>query len=163
MPSSGSPRAAASASSRASARDHSGHVKAPRSWSESAIANAWASHGAANVGPASSRGNAGSAARSTSDGVKVVLEHVEVHAVARGPLGTPELARLKANAVAVLRLGVASHRVRIGEREDAVVDADRSAPATDVARKPGVTDRVHPTRDHRVARLELGRHVGGDA
>src|SRR5438309_4791150 len=146
VPSSGSPRAAASASSRASARDHSGHVKIPRSWSDSAIANAWASHGAANVGPASSRGSAGSAARSGLGGVKVVLEQVQIHAVACGNLRTPELARPKAHAVAVLRLGVAAHCVRVGKREDAVVDVDGAVAPTNVARLPGVTSWVDPAR-----------------
>src|SRR2546427_2232830 len=118
MPSSGSPRALAAASSVASASAHSRQVKAPRPCNETVIAKACASHGALNTGPASSRGRAGSARRSTSGGIEVVIPQIEVHAVARGCPVPPKLARGEAHAVAMLGLLVARHRVRVGENED---------------------------------------------
>src|SRR2546427_5850501 len=124
MPSSGSPRALAAASSVASASAHSRQVKAPRPCSETVIAKACASHGALNTGPASSRGRAGRARRSTSGGIEVVIPQVEVHAVACGRLVPPKLACGEAHAVAMLGLLVARHRVRVGENEDAVIAVD---------------------------------------
>src|SRR6266581_7896947 len=136
--------------SAASASAHSRQVKTPRACRETVIAKACASHGALNTGPAWSRGSAGRARRSASGGIEVVIPEIDVHAVARGGAGPPQLARGEAHAVAVLGLLVARHGVGVGEDEDAVVAVDNAALAARVARQARVADGVVVVREDAV-------------
>src|SRR2546427_9776002 len=97
--------------------------------------------------------------RSTSGGIEVVIPELDVHAVARGSGGSPQLARGEAHAVTVLGLLVARHGMGVREDEDAVVAVDDAAPAACVARQARVADGMVVVREHSVAGLEFGRHV----
>src|SRR5207245_1008617 len=71
----------------------------------------------------------------------------------------PELARGEAHAVAMLRLLVARHRVRVGEDEDAVIAVDDAALAARVTRQARVAEGVIVAREDALAGPEPRRHI----
>src|SRR3989442_272725 len=78
----------------------------------------------------------------TSCGIQVVVPEIDVDVLVRARLRSPELLRVEAHAVAVLRLLVARRGVRVGEDEDAVIAIDHAVLRARVARQARVAERV---------------------
>src|SRR5689334_20097163 len=78
---------------------------------------------------------------------ELALEDVDVHNHARVGILAPQLARVEADGVRVLRRLAAPVRVRVGEHPGGMHAHDHAAPTADVARQPRVPGGMHVPGD----------------
>ena len=156
MPSSASPRSAASASSAARVSAHSFHVKCPCAESRTASAKACACHGSANTGPASSRGRLCNSGKQPfrSGTFKVVVPQVDVDRIAGRSLIAPKLTCRELHRVHMLSFLTQPMSVGIGENIDSVIAVDLTHFASRITGQPCMAGWIDIAGAHALAHLE---------